>query len=57
MDEKLINKYVNILANKVSELNLENLLLKSKLTLANEIIDEYQKQEEVDGDNNKTKAK
>lgn len=57
MDEKLINHYVNVLANKVSELSLENLLLKSKLTLANEIINEYKKQEEVDGDSNKTKAK
>lgn len=56
MDEQLINKYVNVLANKVSELSLENLLLKSKLAVANEMINEKIK-EEVDGNSNKTKEK
>jgi len=59
MDEKLINHYINVLATKMNELNLENILLKSKLTLANEELNELKnaKQEILNGDNNKTKAK
>lgn len=58
MDDKLINTYVNMLASKTNELNLENILLKSKLTIANEQIKELQAaQSKLDGDNNKTKTK
>lgn len=59
MDEKLINHYINVLATRMNELNLENILLKSKLTLANEELNELKnaKQENLNGDSNKTKAK
>ena len=58
MDDKLINTYMNMLANRVNELNLENILLKSKLTIANEQIKELQPEpSRVDGDSNKTKTK
>ena len=59
MDEKLINKYINVLAAKVNELNLENLLLKSKLSIANEELIELKNEREnnLNGDSNKTKAK
>lgn len=49
---------MNMLANKVNELNLENILLKSKLTIANEQVKELQAaQSKIDGDSNKTKTK
>lgn len=58
MEDKLINTYMNMLANKVNELNLENILLKSKLTIANEQVKELQAaQSKIDGDSNKTKTK
>jgi hypothetical protein len=59
MDEKLINHYINVLATRMNELNLENILLKSKLTLATEELNELKnaKQENLNGDSNKTKAK
>mgnify|MGYP003633114283 CR=1 FL=1 len=36
MDDKLINHYINLLASKMNELNLENILLKAKLVVATE---------------------
>lgn len=58
MDERLVEHYINALANKVNELNLENLLLKSKLTVSNlELVELKKAQEKINGDSNKTKAK
>lgn len=58
MDERLVNNYINVLATKVNELNLENMLLKAKLTLANDDLVELKNaQEKLNGDSNKTKEK
>ena len=56
MDEQLVNHYINLMANKVNELQQENILLKAKLALASE---KKQTPEvaEFNGDSNKTKAK
>ena len=48
MDEKLINTYVNALASQMNDLNLENILLKSKLAIANEKIAEYENAQEAE---------
>lgn len=64
MDEKLINTYVNALASQLNDLNLENILLKSKLAIANEKLAEYdnaqvepQQSEFVEADVEHNKAK
>ena len=66
MDEKLINTYVNALASQMNDLNLENILLKSKLAIANEKIAEYENAQvepqqrkfvEADVEHNKAKKK
>lgn len=38
MDEKLVQRYVDMLSGKVNELGQENVLLKAKLSLATEEI-------------------
>lgn len=71
MDEKLVQRYVDMLSGKLNELNQENILLKAKLSLASEEITLLKKatqaaevkssdwtQKEVEDDNsNKAKKK
>lgn len=38
MDEKLVNQYINQMADQLHKMQQENLLLKSKLMIANEEI-------------------
>jgi hypothetical protein len=71
MDEKLVQRYVDMLSGKVNELGQENVLLKAKLSLASEEITLLKQanqetnvkssdwtQEEVEDDNsNKAKKK
>ena len=49
MDEKLINGYINNLAQKVQELQMENILLKTRLgILEKEQVEEEQPKENTD---------
>jgi len=71
MDEKLVQRYVDMLSGKLNEINQENVLLKAKLSLATEEITLLKQanqetsvkssdwtQEEVEDDNsNKAKKK
>lgn len=63
MDDKLINTYVNALASQLNEKNLENILLKSKLTIAEEQLRQFrdkvetQQSEFVESDVEYNKAK
>ena len=71
MDEKLVQRYVDMLSGKLNEINQENVLLKAKLSLAAEEITRLKQasqeaevkssdwtQEEVEDDNsNKAKKK
>ena len=71
MDEKLVQRYVDMLSGKLNEINQENVLLKAKLSLAAEEITLLKQanqetsvkssdwtQEEVEDDNsNKAKKK
>lgn len=61
MDEELINKYINVLATKVNELNQENILLKAKLAVAQDKINALNVgQEDLEdnyGNGNKAKTK
>jgi hypothetical protein len=61
MDEELINKYINVLATKVNELNQENILLKAKLAVAQDKINvltvEQEDLEDNYGNGNKAKTK
>jgi len=69
MDERFVTHYINILSAKLNELNLENILLKSKLTLANEDLAQLrneqenvaqlrnEQEDELNGNRSKTKTK
>jgi len=71
MDEKLVQRYIDMLSGKLNEINQENVLLKAKLSLASEEITLLKQanqetnvkssdwtQEEVEDDNsNKAKKK
>lgn len=41
MDEKLVNQYINQMADQLNKLQQENILLKSKLMIANEELQSY----------------
>jgi cell division septum initiation protein DivIVA len=41
MDERLVNQYINQMADQLHKMQQENLLLKSKLMIANEELHSY----------------
>lgn len=47
MDEKLVNQYINQMADQLNKLQQENILLKSKLMIANEELQSHRQAAQV----------